>query len=291
MTKERAAKLVLENKKVTLMPIPKSGGMFPPGHDGEFMFTGTVLRFQLPFDIRYHRYPPVFESIEEQSAFELLLGQNLNLYNPDKDGFWKRFEIKLIKDDKLMKFGYTLNLNDAMDALKYRVCKQIPQIAPSWEQRYDSAEYRLAIVAEGEMEQAGAKKADNKKKAYLFFGKIENSKQKMLDLLRVLGESPAKNASTEWLKTTIDAMIEDPSKLNKLLSVIDDENYEFKLFIEDAKDCAAIIVKDRKYYLPGGDAINPADPTLNGTISILKKYKDETDPIYIRIKTQIENSK
>lgn len=291
ITREDAAKLVLEQKKVKLMPIPKPGGMFEAGHDGEFMFTGTMLRFVLPYDIRHHKFPAVFKDITEQSAFEALLGVDLNMYNNDKNGFWKRFEIKIIKDDKLMKYGYVLDLNDPMDALKYRVCKHIPQIAPSWAERFDNPSYRLALVMEGEIEEATAKKADNKKRAYLFFGKIENSRQKMIDLLRVLGEAPPKNASVEWLKTSIDNIIDNPNTLPKFLGIIDDENYEFKLFVEDAKECGAIIMKERKYYLPGGDAINPADPTLSGTISILKKYKSETDPIYIRIQTQIDNSK
>lgn len=292
MTKERAASLVLDNKVVRLMPITRAGGMFKEeSHDGAFMFTGTVLSFVLPFDVKHHRFPTVFETIDEQIAFETLLGVDLNMYNNDKKSFWKTFNIKIVKDDKLMKYGYTLDLRDPMDALKYRVCKVIPQIAPSWKEKDDNPAYRLAIVLEGEMEQAGAKKADNRKRAYLFFGKIDGSQEKMYDLLRVMGEAPPKNATIAWLKGTIDQMIEDPKKIGKFLSVIDDENYEFKLFIEDAKECGAIVVRDRKFYLPGGDPINPADPTYEGTIGILKKYKEETDPIYIRIQTQIENSK
>lgn len=291
MTKERAASLVLEDKLIRLMPIPRPGGMFDEKHDGAFMYTGTVLSFVLPWDIKHHRYPPIFESATEQQAFETLLGIDLNLYNSDKKGFWKTFNIRIVKDDKLMKYGYTLDLKDAMDALKYRVCKHIPQIAPSWKEKDDNPAYRLAMVASGEMEQAGAKKADNKKKAYLFFGKIEGSTQKMIDLLRVMGEAPPKNASIEWLKGTIDNIIDDPNKIGKFLSIIDDANYEFKLFIEDAKECGAIVVRDRKFYLPGGDPINPANPTYEGTLEILKKYKEETDPIYIRIQTQIDNSK
>lgn len=292
MTREDAAKLVLEKgKKVKLMPIVKGGGMFEKGHDGEFMYTGTVLRMVLPYDVRHHKYPQVFDSIEEQTAFEILLGADLNMYSQKKDGFWSKFEVKIIKDDKLMKYGYVLDLSDPMDALKYRVLKHVPQIAPSWAERYDNPAYRLAMVADGELEEEIVKKVDNKKKAYMFLGKIESNKQQMIDVLRVLGEAPAKNASTEFLKSNIDNYIEDPNKLPKLLAIISDPNYEMKIFVEDAKDCGAIILRERKYYLAGGDLINPADPTLAGTISVLKKYKEETDPIYLMLLSQIENSK
>ena len=59
MNKEIAAKLILENKKVKLMPIPKPGGMFPAGHDGEFMFTGTAISFVVPYDVKHNRYPTI----------------------------------------------------------------------------------------------------------------------------------------------------------------------------------------------------------------------------------------
>lgn len=292
MTKEKAAALVLEDREVKLMPIVRPGGMFSdPNHDGAFMFTGTVVEFVLPFDIKHNRYPTVFKDVNEQTAFETLLGVELNPYKTGKDNYIKNLKIRIIKDDKLMKFGYTLNLSDPMDALRYRILRIVPQVAPSWAEKDSSPAYKFALVDAQEIEQTKSKKADAKKKAYMFLGKIENSQKKMLDFLRVFGERPANNATIDWLKGQIDTIIDNPAKLVKMLELIDDPNYEIKLFIEDAVDCGAITKKDRKYYLPGGDALNPADPTLNGTISILKKYKEETDTVYLNIMQQIENSK
>lgn len=285
-SRSKARTLVLQNKKVYLRPIIRAGGMFPEGHDGAFMFTGTVLRFVLPYDIRNHKYPNIFAP-GEQEAFEELLGLDLNPYKKENN-FWHKFEIKIIKDDTLMRFGYRLDLSDPMDALRYRMAKFIPQIAPSWEERNESAEYRLAIVDEDSLEKTQSAKVDLRKEAYIYLGKIENNPRKMADLLRVYGITPPKDASPEWLKNQIDNIISDSRKLPSIVGIIKDQNYETRLLIEDAIDAGVIIKENRKYYLNGGDPINPTDSSLEGTIKELNKLKAETDDRYLRIVSEVQ---
>jgi hypothetical protein len=284
-----AASKVLENRVIRLRPIIRAGGMFNKEHDGAFMFTGTSIRFVLPFDARNNKWPKIFKDLDEQAAFELLLDVDLNFYKKENN-FWKTFQIKITKDENLMKNGYKLDLSNPMDALRYRVLQVLPQIAPSWDVRNHDAQYKFAIVDEQEMESIRSKNVDKKKTAYIFLGKVENSKKKMSDFLRVYGLMPPADASTDWLKGQIDDLIENPKTLNVVLSIINDPNYEIKLLIEDAVLCGAIEKKNKKYLLPGGDPINSADPTLEGTVAKLITLKNETDDIYLSIKAKVEQN-
>jgi hypothetical protein len=42
---------ILTDKKVKVVPVYRNGGWLPQGHDGEFMFTGTVCEFDLPISM------------------------------------------------------------------------------------------------------------------------------------------------------------------------------------------------------------------------------------------------
>lgn len=282
-------KSYLQDRKVILKPIVKQGGMNPKGHDGEFMYTGTEVDFVLPYNINKGRLESILTP-DEQKYFEELLDEDLSIHKK-VDNYWYKFGIKVRKDDNLMQRGYELDLNDPIDYLRWKLLQVQPIVAPSWEARNDKGEYRFALVDEAQLNEAKSQRADRKKEAYMFLGSIENSRSKMYDFLRVMGKKPSPTATPEFLKGAIDDLIENPKTLSEVLAVIHDENYDMKLFVEDAVEVGAIEKRQRKYYLPGGDPINPADPTLNGTIAVLKEYKRDTDDIYLKILTQINESK
>ena len=279
----------LEKRKIKLKPIIKPGGMNPKGHDGEFMYTGTEIIFVLPYNVRKGRLESVLTP-EEQKFFEEALDEDLSIHRKTNN-FWHRFSIRIRKDDKLMDNGYELDLSDPLDNLRYRLLKIQPLVAPDWESRFRRGEYRFALVDERDEEIRHAEQVDVKKEAYLFLGKIEDSKTKMYDFLRVMGKMPPKNSSKESLKKLIDDMISDPKMIHKVLEAAKDEDYEIKLLINNAVDLGVIEKKRNKYYLPGGDPINPMDSTLKGTVEKLKEYKRDTDDIYLMILTQVNESK
>ena len=282
-------KKFLEDRKVVLRPIIKSGGMNPKGHDGEFMYSGTEIHFVLPYSIRKGRLENPLTP-DEQEFFEKSLGEDLSTHKKE-DNFWHTFRIKIRKDDALMQNGYELDLNDPVDYLRYKVLLIHPDVAPSWRERFRKGEYKFAMTEKDELVENTARIADKKKKAYLFLGKIDGSQERMRNFLRVYGKSVSDGANTDFLISEIDKLIEDKKNLDKVLEIIEDPNYEMKLFIEDAVECGAMLKKGRKYYLQGGDAINENDPSIVGTVEQLNKYKDEVDDIYLRMDTQIKNYK
>lgn len=279
----------LEDRKVILKPVIKPGGMNPKGHDGEFMYSGTEVHFVLPYNIHKGRLETVLTP-EEQEYFEGALGEDLNIHRK-KDNYWHTFRIKIRKDDRLMRIGYELDLNDHTDYLRWKVLQLSPDVAPSWRERFDKGSYIFALADEHELTENRARMADRRKKAYRFFGKIDSSKKKMRDFLRVYGKIASESATLDFLNGAIDNLIENPGTINKVLEIIDDENYDMRLFIEDAVECGAMIKKGGKFYLQGGDAINKNNPSIEGTVEQMNLYKRDTDDIYLRIDTQIKNSK
>jgi hypothetical protein len=279
----------LEDKTVLLKPIVKPGGMNPKGHDGEFMYTDTEVLFVLPYNVRRGRLESVLTR-DEQAFFEERLNEDLNIHKK-VNNYWHRFNVRIRKDRKLMEEGYPLDLSDPVDNLRWRLLRIQPEVAPNWESRYDKGEYKFALVDQNEIENTRILRSDLKKRAYMFLDSIENSEVKMYDFLRVAGKSPSKDATKNFMKGVIGDMIEDPSDLQLIISIIDDTDYEMKVFIEDAIACGALDKRVHKYYLPGGDAVNTSNPSLDGTIEILKEYKRDTDPIYLRILEQIKQSK
>lgn len=285
MTKQK----FLEDRKVILRPVTKPGGMNPAGHDGEFMYSGTEVHFILPYNIRKGRLETILNK-EEERFFEDLLDENLSIH-AKKDNFWNTFAVKVRKDDKLMSHGIEFDLSDPIDNLRWRLLKLQKYVAPSWKERFNRGEYQFALVDADEIVESKARMADKRKEAYMFLGKIDGSTAKMRNFLRVYGQNPSENAKSDFLKAEIDKLIDNKTTINDVLSIINDEDYDMKLFIEDAVDCGAMLKKERKYFLQGGDAINENDPSLKGTVDQMNIYKRDTDDIYLRIDTQIKNVK
>jgi len=281
-------KSILKNKIIKLMPIEKDGGMNPEGHDGYFMYSDTMVRYVVPISkSKGTLINPL--TPDEKDFLEKELEENLNIHKKT-DNFWRKFEIVIRKDDNLMENGYKLDLSDPIDYIRYKVLQIQESVAPSWEARYDKGGYKFALVDESQIIDAEAENVDMKKDAYIYIGQIETSRKKMSDFLRVFGRRVSGDVTIEYLKTEIAKLIDRPSTLKKMHDLINDEDFEMRVFIEDALACGAIIKSNNKYQLPGGDYLNPNKPNLEGTIYKLKQLKKATDEIYLMISTQIKEA-
>jgi hypothetical protein len=290
MAVSRAKKTdVLINKKIKLVPVIREGGMNPKGHDGEFMYTGTVMRFVVPFNLKKGRLEfPLNET--EREVLEAELDQDLNPYKKENN-FWRSYEIIIRKDESLMFDGMVLDLSDPIDFVKYKVLLVQPEVAPSWEERYDKGEYRFALIDINEVVNEDAANIDKKSKAYVYLDNIKHSHQKMSDVLRAFGRKQSASTTLEFMKTEIDKLINNKTTLNKLIDLIDDPDHDMKIFINEAVDCGAILVNNGRYTIPGGDFINSTDPTLYGTVAKLNELKAITDEVFMKIHAQVKQSR
>jgi hypothetical protein len=271
---------ILTDKKVKVVPVYRNGGWLPQGHDGEFMFTGTVCEFDLPISMKTGRLVNILTK-EEQAFFEKELFLNpgdLSIYKK-KDNYWHTFKVKLDKEERIF------DLSDPIDNLCYRVCVVSPHVAPNWESRYQSASFQFALQDEEVIVQEKVTKANKKKDAYKFLGRVENNPDRMRNVLRVYGNKVAPNTPANVMYTTIEELIDDDKSLPKLLAVINDPNFEMRIFIEDALSVGAILKDGTRYTLPGGDKIGGV---LNDVIDFFKDAVNQD--IYLKIKNQIDLS-
>lgn len=280
---------ILINKIVKVQPVERNRHMvaLDKNHDGAFMYTNCFRAYCLPVHKDTGRLLPILTR-EEEALFEEVLGYepgSLSVHNEKGRKFWssKRMAVRLKKD------GISLNLMDPVDNLKWRILKVNQEIAPSWEERYDSGEYWFALVDQDYQVQEDNKAVMLKEKAYAYFGKIKSSPTKMRNFLRVYGVKTSESASTEFLVSEIGKLLEAPKeKLNELINIFEDKDFDVKVLVQKALECGAIIKERNVYKLPGGDRIGLG---LEETVINMKKFEKDQDPIYLTILAKVDKVK
>jgi hypothetical protein len=271
---------VLINKKVKVVPIKRENGLFPKGHDGEFMYSDTVWSTCLPIDASTNSLVQIFDD-EERKLLEQKLHLkegDLSFYNKNSP-YWGRFRVALTREGKV------LDLSNPIDYISYKVLLANKRtIAPDWDSRNKSGEYKFALMDEEEQVKTEATKAEVNKNAWKYYGKIEDNVVEMQNVLRLYGRKTNSN-KLEFLRSEISKIIETTPK--EFLNIMEDPKYKIKVFIENCLS-ARIIEKTSVggFALIGGDEIGR---TLTETISFLESPRNQD--IYLKLKAQLENSK
>lgn len=268
---------ILKNKKIIVKPIVREGSWLGPGHDGEFMFGGALFSTDLAVDARKNQLIPILNR-DEQKAFEkeMQLEDGAMSFYKKNSKFWTNFRVKLDKE------GTTLNLADPVDYLKWLILKTDKRVAHSWDERFNSGEYKFALVDEDQEVKAVVSRAETASKAYRLFGKIEDSVSKMQDVLRVYGKK-SKSTDKDFLRAEIQKLID--KNVKEFISILEDKNYTMKVFVEKALDARALERTPNKgYALIGGDEIGR---TILEVIEYLENPRNQD--VYLKLKAQIDN--
>lgn len=242
--------LVLENRKIKVVPIVRGRAFFAKGHDGDFMFTGCWKHFGLPINSKTRSYFNPFKS-GEQEAFEKLLNLpsgSLNT-NDRKSKFWGEYKIPLDKS------GLDLDLSEVDHALIYRVLKVNPKIA-SEKDDITKLEYQFQLVDERYAEEEYSKLSLKKIEAFTELNKISKSKKQLLDTLRLLGIKMSADSSIESLKSRLAQIIDEPESnkfkgiktISDFLKVVQDPQATTRLFVLDAMDAKEVFVQNGDEY-------------------------------------------
>jgi len=242
--------LVLENRKIRVVPINRGRAFFPKEHDGGFLFTGCWKHYGLPLNSSTRSYFNPFKE-GEQIAFEKLLNLtqgSLNI-NDRKSKFWGDFKIPLDKE------GMELDLSEVDHALIYRVMKVNPKFAKQGDD-INRIEYQYQLVDERYVEEQYSKLSLKKADAFTELNKIAKSRKQMLDVLRLLGVKMGTDSSMEALKARLIQIIEEPASaklrgvktINDFMNVVQDPQATLRLFVLDAIDSREVIIENGDEY-------------------------------------------
>jgi hypothetical protein len=176
---------------------------------------------------------------EEKETLEKMTGLNLSVYGD----FWTSFTVPLRKADE----GNIFQLDEPMDYISYKILMSLKEeIAPSWADRNKSLTYQFAITKENELQNEEKSRFDTKKEAFKLYGKIEDNKEMVIGVLRLLTNKPiSRESKLDWLQTRIENIID--TEPQKFLSAMKDAKLHTRILINAAVDAGVIKKSGNKY--------------------------------------------
>lgn len=259
----------LPNKTVKVKYIKRKKGMASNVSEDHVisggMLSGSVKRYCTPL-MRNGSLANVLNSSEKEEL-EKLTGLNLSIYSD----FWKEHTVSLFKEDNL------LDLSNALDYISYKILLSYKNdICPTWSERNQKQTYEFVIISGDE--EINEKKVgfDSKKEAFKLYGKIEDDKEKLLGILKLLTNKPvSKDSSLNWLQTKVEEFID--SKPNLFVDLMKDSKFETKLLIQSAEEKGYIKKSGNKYSTVDGLDLceNGQIPTFENAIAYLDNPKHQ----------------
>lgn len=268
----------LPNKQITIKFIGRNVGMATNVDKNHVIAGGMLVNAIKKYSAPLQRNGSIANVLTsaEKTELERLTGLNLSIY----DSFWETYRVILRKDSA----ANILDLSNPMDYIGYKILLAYrEEIAQSWSERNKKATYQFAITQDEEVEIEDNNKLNIKKEAFLAYVKLEDDKEQVLGLLRLLTNKPiSKDSKLPWLQGQLQAIVDaNPAKF---LSVIKDKSLDTKLLVENAVNKKVIVKKAHKYSTADGLELCRSGevPTLDNVIKYLE------DPLNSEIRTIIE---
>lgn len=287
MSEVKENKLIspLVDKIIVVKPILRDSALFdkPIG-----MLKGTQMSIDLPIDPQRKSRINIFKNEEERIYLEERLSLPKGALSTfDRESkFWNGFIVILTEEELI------LNLANVTDFLKYRLLlANSDKIAPSWGERNDDGRYRFALVEKGFEDVEINSKNEIKKKAYIAFGKIEDSVDKMVDVLNVLGMKITNRSgiSQDGLKAAINRIIEDPNpeSVRMFVKVLGDKDFDYRVLLDKAIQVKALYrIGKNGYRLPKGE-----EPIADDTKEMIDWMKNPKNSLKVEtIRAQIDQA-
>lgn len=283
---EETNNFTLPNEIVTVKFIPRKKGMAANVGDNHViaggMLTNSVQGFVLPKSLRSGGLVNVLTN-EEKEYLESQTGINLSVYGD----FWKTFKVTLRKDDASNVF----DTSTPMGYLSLKVLEQYPDdIALSWANRNTNPTTKFAITRAGEVTDEKKHKLDIKKEAFKVYGKIEDDKDKLISVLKLLTNKPiAETSKLSWVQGLLEDIVDTTPA--KFLAVINDTSFETKALINKGVDSGVIKKSGNKYATVDGLDLceNGSVATIDNAVKYLEnpKHQDVRDLIEAKINNSI----
>jgi len=276
-------KFVLPNKQIVVKFIHRRKGMASSVNDDHViaggMLQGAVNRFAAPL-LRNGSIANVLTK-EEKDTLEDKTGLDLSVYGD----FWAEHFVSLYKDDN------RFDLSSPLDYISYKILLYLKDdIAKTWSERNDKQTYKFVITSADEELSEKKVGLDNKKNAFKLYGKIEEDRDKLIGILKLLSNSPvSKDSNLKWLQTKVEEFVD--TKPAAFIELLNDSKFETKLLIQNAEEKGIIIKHGNKYKTI--DGLDLCENSQNATFENAILYLDNPKHQDVRsfIEAKILNAK
>jgi len=271
MEKTLKGNFTLPNEIVTLRYIHRNRGMAANVDKNHVISGGLMSKAVRKFCTPLMRNGSIANvlSNEEKEYLESVTGLNLSVYGD----FWNNFRVALHKEDANNRF----DLSNPMDFISIKILDSLKsEISPTWATRNSKQTYQFAICREDEEMLENKGKYDAKKEAFKMYGKIEDDKDKLLSVLKLLTNKPiSSEVKLTWLQHKVEEFIDNEAA--KFVSVMNDKTLYTKMLINTGIDKGVIIKKSNKYSTEDGlDLCNSGEiATFDNAIAYLDNPKNQ----------------
>jgi len=271
MEKTIKGNFTLPNEIITLRYIHRNRGMAANVDKNHVISGGLLSKAVRKFCTPLMRNGSIANilSNDEKEYLESITGLNLSVYGD----FWNTFRVALHKEDA----NNRLDTSNAMDFISLKILESLKnEIAPNWASRNTKQTYQFAICRENEEMLENKGKFDAKKEAFKIYGKIEDDKDTLLSVLKLLKNKPISTESKlKWLQTEVEEIVDlNPSQF---LNVMNDKALYTKILINTGIDKGVILKKSNKYSTEDGlDLCNSGEiATFDNAIAYLDNVKNQ----------------
>ena len=271
-------KFELPDKEIVVKYIRRKQGMASSVGDEHViaggMLEGAVCKYQAPL-LRNGSIANVLTK-EEKATLEELTGLDLSVYGD----FWTEHFVSLFKDDN------RFNLRNPLDYISYKILWFLKDdIARTWSERNDKQTYRFVMTSSDEEITEKKVGYDHKKNAFKLYGKIEDDKDKLIGIIKLLTNKPvSKDSPLKWLQTKVEEFIDN--KPAAFIELLNDTKFETKLLIQNAEEKGVIIKHGNKYKTIDGLDLceNSQVATFENAITYLDNPKHQDVRSFIEAK-------
>ena len=146
------------------------------------------------------------------------------------------------------------------------------------------ATYKWIIIRENEEHMKQSKSIDIKKNAFIAYGKIEDSRESLEDMLRLYGISPAEDSSIDFLRSIVGEKLENDPRT--LLEIKNDKDYVIKVLLLKGVSKGTVLVSGGLYKTDEGVSISPPNvaPNMQNAIAYLNSAEGQDVRLYIEAK-------
>jgi len=247
---EKKVESCLQNEIVYVKPVEENvASWIPKDKNGHVRVEGTEVSYDVPLTAR-GLYQVITQNEQE------FLEKNIDRTRPTgwmstsnvKDNVWKgrnRYKVTLGLEP------VKLDLSIGTDYVKYKILLANKEdIAPSFAQRTDR-KYYFYIDKQSELDKHEANQVDKKTKAVTHYVIIAKDVDKLRDFLLVVHRGNERLVPKDMVLNTAKRMAYEliETDVNKYLSVIEDEMFQYKVFIYKLLQVGAVVRNGYEYRL------------------------------------------